>query len=393
MHKHREIYSSLEIRDNSLNFVVVLYDEFGEYNVLFEKHLTGHYSNNGIIDDNFKTTVKELRKIIDEVNDSLNINIKKVGLVLPNENLNILKHIVNKKYDKLKEITAEEIIKLKNSTEQLYVPKDHIIAFIKPYLYIVDDLEKTKQLLPPIGKKINSLMIKSLVYTIDKTVYLSHIEVLKAAKLQSLSITIKSFSLGWSTGIKNLHKGVIIVDWNENSLDINIFIKQTLVQFKSFKKFGINNFINSLEPMFKTNPDNIRNYLYRVLNHEVLFDTKDFIIYKNIDENNRLIKVSMKEFLKEFTNFCNIGIKKINEYLDKYFNSEKKEEYKNIIFTGEILNVNVFENIVEEKDIPNAKLYISNIIGIQDVWSIPIIGNIFYQHIVNKMNNNLITSV
>ncbi len=394
MSSDKEIYASFEIRDYYLNFIVMYYDDSNEYNVLFEKHIEGKYSNNGII-TNPKLLVKQIKKIIEEANQQLYLEITRVGLVLPNVNLKIFKHISTKKYKTTKKISKEDIQEFLADYKEIYIPEEQIIASIQPYMYIVNRLEKTKQLLPPIGANSDFLTIKTLIYTIDKAIYKSHLNVLKLAKLKVLSITTKSYSLAFSTGIKNLKNTFVIVDWNDLSVDINVYVKKRLAIFKSFKSWGINNFISHLKKEFDIEYESIKKYVYNVLNSEILNTTNNFTVYNKINANKKNIKISMQDLLNDFQNYCDQIFEKIDEFITKNITSITKNSDINttILFTGDIIKISDFEKYFNNKNISNYKLYKSNFIGVQEAWSIPIIGNIFHHRFVNKLQNNFLTSI
>ena len=386
---HQEVYASLEITDNSLNFIVIHYNN-NIFSVLYNKLLNGKFAIDGKI-INVKNTAKQLQVLIKKVNYLIGLEVNKIVLVLPNNDLKIDRYVNTSIFDSEIKISKDNISNLMNSTDDIFIPLNEVICFIKPYAYIINNNIKTKQLNPPLDKAAKSLTIKSLLYTINKEILYSHKEVLRYSKVHSLSIIPRIYALGWSTGLDYLKTGLIIIDWNIDSLCINIFVKESLCEFKLLKEFGINKIINKLKYKFQISSEVIIKYLFSILNFNINNSDK-LIIYNKILESKLRLQITMKDLQDEFTIYCTEAMKEINEYISTIFNTKNKLEY-NIICTGEILKISGFKELMKKLTKYDVKFYIPNIIGMKEVQNVSLIGSIYYQHIINKINGTFITSI
>ncbi len=388
---NQEIYASLEIRKNHLNFIVVHYFN-SEFNVLYSKSLKGDFSNDSGMIKNPKSVAKKLQIIVKEASNDIGLHIQNLCVILPNSNLKIIKHVNTNTFKEPKKLEKMDIENVKKYDNNVFIPKDEIICFSKAYAFLVDDNINTKQIKPPLGKTVKSLTVKELIYLIKKESFFSNREVLQNAKLNFLSMMPRSYALGWSTGLTYWKNQLVIIDWGIDTLEINVFIKESLCKYKIFPQFGLNIIINELCKKFNFDKKTANRYLFEILNFQDNMDNKNLIIYNN-KNNNYKTKLTMNELQEIFKEYVEKIISKINQYLDYIFNTKKEINEYNIICTGEILNITDFKKFMNDLSKYNIKFYIPNIIGIKSVWCVSLIGNIYYQHVMNKVNNNFITSI
>lgn len=386
---NQEIYAIVEMNNLGLNYVVATYDK-NQIKLLYKKQIEQKLCHNGVVIDE-KHCAKLLSTIIKESNKQLNIEIKRVGLTLPNDCLQV--KTVNKTmvFPIAKVIIPHDLNhlfeQLQNSDDK---KNDETVCFIRPYRYKVNDQQEYEQ--PPVGMLVNKLAVKTLVYTTKTAIKLSQENIVNSLKLQALTSIPYPFALGWNVATKQQFKqGVTIVDWNYDQINVNVYTRESLC-YQYTIEGSISIIINELKKQLHCNEQLAKKYLFKIINLASSKNTT--IIYrKYLADEKKTLEFSMFDLQRIVNEKVYLSIQQINKFL----NDKLTQRSYPIIYTGIILNVAGFKRLAQEftKTVKNQSIefYLPKTLAGQYSWISNLLGNVYYQHYNNLINNTYVYSI
>lgn len=382
-----ELYAVVEINTKYIKFMIFNYKK-SQVNVLFSNLVKGMFLDSGVVIDP-KYVGKMISSIAKKANQQLGIEIKRVALNLISNNLRIRQgqaiiEINEANYF----LTSNDINELITMSKKISLQKDEVICSTRPYKYIVNDGQPVPY--PPINQKANKVRVNSLIYTIKDSIYHSHLEALKYSKLELLSLVLMPFSHIWAIASrKELNEGIILIDWNDENLQVSVFVKETLYDFLLID-YGFNYLVNDLQSVLKSSTEVALNYLRKIINlNNDFLDNK--VIYSQYNNKTETYLEYSHSTLK---NLAVMRIESILLQVKKHLEKVIKEHNLPVVFLGEFIQIAGFvEYIKNNNNLGDIRFYTSNLVGANEyVWS-SLIGNSYYQHLLNKNSIEKVFSI
>ncbi|WP_253301495.1 cell division protein FtsA [Spiroplasma endosymbiont of Phyllotreta cruciferae] len=385
-YKLKEVYAVLEIKNYSFSFMVGVYSE-SQIKVLYKRHLEYRFSDNGIIIDE-KNVAKELASLIKDANHQLGIEIERVAITVPANNMTIKTStkMLNLTHDRL--ITKNDIDSLITLAKEVPLLDDETAFFIRPYRYILNEQKALSA--PPIGQAAHKVSIKAIVYVTKKQIIQSIFATLKYAKVEIMGILPEGFSLAWNLASPvDLHNGITIIDWDYDSIKSYVFVRETLCD-QIIIPGGVKTIINRLRHILNCDNKQALKYLYKIIN--LNNNSKDnLIIYSKYDHQQQKQLNFTHYDLKQIVNHVlNEEMETLNE---KLAHSLGRYNYPMVVI-GEILRISGFkETLLTLNKDRNISVYTSPTLGAKETWTTGLLGNIYYQHLANKVSATNVQSV
>ncbi len=377
------IYATLEIKEDYLIFLIVHYID-NCLNVIYRQIKSDTFTKNGIILNTHKV-IKLISRFQDDAKSKLHMEVKdlKVGIIMPSNNLSIQQTLNSKQFPKNYKINFKDIKELRKTAKESFLLPNEKILFLKEYEFVINNDKNTVQYKPPIGKTATHLLVRYLIYIIDIEIYNSYKKVLDATNIKVRNFFPRGYAIGLRTIMNNPKSGSVVIDWNFESVTVNLFIKQVLCKIQSYDNLGINTLLNKLKSVTLENDNVIKTYLFKLLS----FHNLDDIDEEKYINNNEFAKISFKKLKEECISYCKNVFFSLNNTIESLV--EKDAFLKsNIIISGSILKISNFKEIIAKYSKYDLLLYNSSVIGLQNSWSIALLGNIYYQVIMDKNKNS-----
>lgn len=375
---NQEIYAVVEIHSQQIKFIVFSFHK-SQINVLFSSLARGEFCQKGLV-TNPKNVGKIISSMVKKANDQLLIVIKRVALNLVSSSLNIRQgQAIIEINDPQHRINNEDINNLIAMSKNISLADDEVICLMRPYKYIIDNSKRAPY--PPINELASSVAVNSLIYTINKAVYESHLAALQCSRLELLSLVLMPFCHAWATfSRQELQNGAIIIDFDFDNTQISIFVKETLYALNVIE-YGFNDLITDLQYVLQSSRDLAQDYLLKIININNNF-LDDKIIYSKYDyDKNQYLEYSHQTLKNVVIDRIEAVVTKIKTYLQDIL----KNRNLPIIFLGEITKISGFRDFLIKANIfKMLRFYNSNIIGAKDQIYASLIGNAYYQHLLNK---------
>ncbi|MBW3058438.1 cell division protein FtsA [Spiroplasma poulsonii] len=385
-YKLKEVYAVLEIKNYSFSFMVGVYSE-SQIKVLYKRHLEYRFCDNGVIIDE-KNVAKELANLIKDANRQLGLEIERVAITVPANNMTIKTStkMLNLTHDRL--VTKNDIDSLITLAKEVPLLDDETAFFIRPYRYILNEQKALSA--PPIGQAAHKVSIKAIVYVTKKQIIQSIFATLKYAKIEIMGILPEGFSLAWNLASPvDLQNGITIIDWDHDSIKAYVFVRETLSN-QIIIPGGVKKIINRLRHILNCDNKQGLKYLYKIIN--LNNNSKDnLIIYSKYDhQQQKQLNLTHYDLKRIVNHVLSEEMETLNE---KLAHSLGRYHYP-IVVIGEILRISGFkETLLALNKDRNISVYTAPTLGAKEPWTTGLLGNIYYQHLANKVSATNVQSV
>ncbi|AGM25229.1 cell division protein FtsA [Spiroplasma chrysopicola] len=385
-YKLKEVYAVLEIKEYSFSFMVGIYSN-SNIKVLYKKHLEYRFCENGKIMDE-KNMAKELSIVIKDANRQLGLDLQRVAVSIPSHNLKIKTStkMLNLTTNRL--ITKNDIDALIGLAKEVPLLDDETTFFIRPYRYILN--EQKAVMAPPIDFPAHKVSIKAIVYVTKKQIIQGIFNVLKYAKVEVMGILPESFSLAWNIASPlDLQNGITIVDWDYDSIKAHIFVRETLCE-QIIIPGGIKKIIMRLRQVMNCDYKQASKYLYKIINLNNKSKDNLVIYSKYLPEQQTQLNFTHHDLTIIVNRVLEEEIEHLNQ---KLATTLKKYDYP-LVVVGDILKISGFKEqlLVMNKNY-NLSVYLPETIGAREAWCTGLLGNIYYQHLANKVSGTSLQAV
>lgn len=385
-YKLKEVYAVLEIKNYSFSFMVGVYSE-SQIKVLYKRHLEYRFCDNGVIIDK-KNVAKELASLIKDANRQLGLEIERVAITVPANNMTIKTStkMLNLTHDRL--VTKNDIDSLITLAKEVPLLDYETAFFIRPYRYILNEQKALSA--PPIGQAAHKVSIKAIVYVTKKQILQSIFATLKYAKIEIMGILPEGFSLAWNLASPvDLQNGITIIDWDHDSIKAYVFVRETLSN-QIIIPGGVKKIINRLRHVLNCDNKQALKYLYKIIN--LNNNSKDnLIIYSKYDhQQQKQLNLTHYDLKRIVNHVLSEEMETLNE---KLADSLGRYNYPMVVI-GEILRISGFkETLLALNKDRNISVYTSPTLGAKEIWTTGLLGNIYYQHLANKISATNVQSV
>ncbi|ATZ18655.1 cell division protein FtsA [Williamsoniiplasma somnilux] len=391
----KRIYATWEVQNNSYNFSVIKYNDKNDILVLYKE---SYNSKKDLLDAegkiiDIKAAAKYLNDFCEKYEQSYNgYKLSKISIILPSKNLKICN-----KYEEILiesdvnipgQVKREQILNLLSLTKQKAVNNDYKIINSKSINWFLDgNLTNIEGILKLKGHKIG---LDSKTYEIDKTVYNTHIQVVKMIGKEILSfyLNIEALYRNIDQDLKK-KRSMMIVNWGENSIEAAYFANGALLDYKYIPQ-GLASVRVIIAKILKIKENIANKYLYNLVDFNSTNIIDSNILYK-WDSDTKSLKKNTKENLKLIIQ------KQISEIYNnaKSLQNNKKDQNLIIYNFGEIRKIPGGEALLKKNILDNEFVYSETIMGIRN--SINMEALIGSTRIMDNRNvekqNRMITSV
>ncbi|MCL6428559.1 Cell division protein FtsA [Spiroplasma sp. JKS002669] len=382
----QELYVVCQIDDFNLKIMVNKYVD-NHIQVLYKEILnTEQYAENGLVLDS-ELTGKTLRTILNKINKLLKINITRVALNLPSNNLKIYQSRAMLDFKEVNHvITNSDINQVIEMAKNISIDRDEVICLTKPYDFKVDNKNFPNSF--PLNAQGQIIYLESLIYTLPTAIYNSQLEVLKQAKCELLSATLDQFALVFN--FHNNFNNLVLIDWGWNNTKISVFSNSALYAIHNIK-IGFNQIIQGLMVKMHCSYSKALKYLTKIINVNSDY-LGDLIVDKYFDqESRRMVVLSKADLQNTVRNQLDEIVEHIEGFLTEIINNDPNIE---IAFTGQTINLPGFSSYIKNFEKLSKVSFIANIIpGIDNYEWAPLIGATNYQHNLNIFNNVTVSSI
>ncbi|WP_338969392.1 hypothetical protein [Spiroplasma endosymbiont of Labia minor] len=390
-----EKYASLEITKTEIRFEVVKYRYLNIVNgqskktikVIYKYREKGLFlTDDGVVADP-KLIGRHLRNAIDKYEREHSTKIENVALVLPTNKIKILESSLSRILtlpgsNSPVKITQNLINEINNDFSKSNFNKNESVVLIRPTRFVIDDniIKGVK----PLNKFAHKLTINANVYFLPTELVNSHYSVLKLAKVNLLNMIISPFALAnvaiQHSDFKNSVN--VLVNWDYDCVSLSFFARETLTYYRQLK-IGLNKMITNIAKKMNAKPQVIEGYLFNLTDFKY-DDMDNSLIYRKYDKISKQTKEYSVEQIKA------IILEEINEIIDKmdfYIENDLKTKTNSeitIYHVGKITNISGFTSLLRRSNISKQKVYFSQIIGANEIWTIALTGAAIINHKINK---------
>lgn len=367
MMKH--IYTSLDIGSDSIKIVVCeLYQN--KLNLLASSSYKSKGIKKGLITD-VELATESIKKALKEVEDTLDIRIRKVITSVPSFNAEY--SVINgsvKVQGQDKVVRSMDIIK---SLESALKSNPYTLREMVTILPIDYSLDNNAYIKNPKGMKANILGCRAVLVTTPKKNVYSVIGLLESIGLEVVDISLNNIGDLYSFNNRNFEdKTGAIINIGSDITNVSLYNKSILVK-SSIINLGGRNVDSDISYTYKVDlPTSLRLKLKFALAHKKNASTNDIVEVKSAYEDH--FKINQFEISE-------VVQKKLEEILTeakKEINllTSKKIDY--IIITGGTSNMPGFEYVVNDVFGENANIGNVKMLGIRDNIYSSCIGNLIY---------------
>lgn len=367
MMKH--IYTSLDIGSDSIKIVVCeLYQN--KLNLLASSAHKSKGIKKGLITD-IELATESIKKAIKEVEDTLDIRIRKVITSVPSFNAEY--SVINgsvKVQGQDKVVRSMDIIK---SLESALKSNPYTLREMVTILPIDYSLDNNAYIKNPKGMKANILGCRAVLVTTPKKNVYSVIGLLESIGLEVVDISLNNIGDLYSFNNKDFEdKTGAIINIGSDITNVSLYNKSILVK-SSIINMGGRNIDSDISYTYKVDlPTSLRLKLKFALAHKRNASTNDIVEVKSAyEEHFKINQFEISEVVqKRLTEILSEAKKEINLL------TSKKIDY--IIITGGTSNMPGFEYVVNDIFGENANIGNVKMLGIRDNIYSSCIGNLIY---------------
>ena len=233
----KKIYTSIDIGSYSIKIIVGEYFE-NKLNLLASACVSSKGIKKGLIVDP-DLVINSIHEGINEVNEKLGINIKKVIVNVPDYNAKFKQ--VSGCVDVRNEnniITSDDVGRVIKDSVYNKLESGYELVTVVPTNYIIDDNIETSK---PVGKNGQKLEIKGIMITTPKKNIYSVLSIIEAAGLEVSDITISGLSDYYEVRIDKLDsKTGALINLGHETTTITIFESGNIIDNETLQIGGIN---------------------------------------------------------------------------------------------------------------------------------------------------------
>lgn len=335
----KEIISSLDIGTNEIKLIVgEVYKN--EVHVLAVSETKSKGVKNGII-VNPEETLISLKQVFKEAEETLNIAINKVILIVPSYfttfSVSEGSTTITNEQEKVQPV---DLVRTMQASVYNTIPSNRELINITPVEFLINDKEKVKD---PKGKKASKLSCKVVLASAPKkNVYTA------LSLLENLNINVVDICLG-SIADYELFRNIetdsnysALVNIGESKTEVSIFNKGVLIETETLE-IGGRNIDRDICYIYDVPKKTARELKEKfALASKRNASSSETVDVKN--KNEEIIKINQYEI----SEIISSRLKEIIDLIKKQINLLTKKEIRYIIITGGVASINDFELILDE---------------------------------------------
>ena len=332
----KKIYTSIDIGSYSIKIIVGEYFD-NKLNLLAASCVSSKGIKKGLIVDP-NLVIESINEGINEVNEKLGIDVKKVIVNVPDYNA-IFKQ-VSGSVDIRNEnniITSDDIGRVIKDSVYNQLDPGYELVTVVPTSYIIDDNTETSK---PVGKSGQKLEIKGIMITTPKKNIYSVLSVIEAAGLEVADITISGLSDYYEVRTDRLDSRTgALINLGHETTTISIFESANILDNETLQIGGIN-VEKDISYVFGVDREDGRTLKEKFASsHKRFCQLNEIYEVKNtIGELVKLNQLEVSEVtMSRMMEIMNLAKKQIRNLTDK--------EIEYIVLTGGLTEIKSFKNL------------------------------------------------
>ena len=332
----KKIYTSIDIGSYSIKIIVGEYFE-NKLNLLASACVSSKGIKKGLIVDP-DLVINSIHEGINEVNEKLGINIKKVIVNVPDYNAKFKQ--VSGCVDVRNEnniITRDDVGRVIKDSVYNKLESGYELVTVVPTNYIIDDNIETSK---PVGKNGQKLEIKGIMITTPKKNIYSVLSIIEAAGLEVSDITISGLSDYYEVRIDKLDsKTGALINLGHETTTITIFESGNIIDNETLQIGGIN-IEKDISYVFGVDREDGRTLKEKFAScHKRFCQLNEIYEVKNtIGELVKLNQLEVSEVvMSRMLEIMNLAKKQIRNLTDK--------EIEYIVLAGGLTEIKSFKNL------------------------------------------------
>ena len=373
----KKIYTSVDIGSDTIRILVSEYFQ-GKLRTLAVSSVRSKGVKNGIIIDE-NVLLERIKLAIEDINSRINVNVKKVVLVIPalDAEFNLVHGNVPIINDE-KMVTKKDVLRVQNSVINDIAPNMELVSITPIDFTIYENGSEIETLKDPVNKICDRLGIRAMLALVPKTYVISYVKVIEAAGLEVVDLALGSIcDYEEVKNDKMDETGSAIINIGKDLTTISVFNKGIITN-SSIVKMGSKIIDEDVSYIYYTNKKTarkIKEYFGvaspRYANKNETYETRDV--------NGKLVSINQYELSQV-----------INKRLSQILNVAKNElkvltnkQIRYIMVLGGITDMPGINFVLDDLFGKKASTYSLNTLGIRKARFITISGAI--KHFVKKI--------
>jgi len=371
----RKIYASIDIGTYSIKFVVGEYFNHKFY-VLASHCVNSKGIKKGLIVEP-NLVIEAIQEGIYEINEILGVSVSKVLVNVPDYNVRFQEVVGSIETENGEFVTAVDVNRVIKDSIYNQLDEAYELVTILPVEYTIDG---NKGIRKPIGKSGQKLEIKGIMVSTPKKNIYSVLNVLEAAGLEVVDITINGLSSYYEIHDNDLDKkDGAVINLGHETTAVSIFEEGKLVSNETLQIGGIN-VEKDISYVFGTSVSD-----GRVLKEKFASCHKRFCQLNEIYEVKNSIGESVKLNQLEVSEVVMSRMVEILNLAKKQIRLLATREIEYIVITGGLTEIKSFKNLAYEIFGKDVIIYTVTTLGCRDNKYVNAIGMIKY--FIEKMES------
>lgn len=362
-----EIYAVLDIGSATIELLV------GEVvnsnlHVLFAKKVPSHGVKKGIVEDD-RLLVRDIQALIQEANEFLEGEIKRVGITIPTIRAKLYQSNSSISLNNEIPVTNEDIVRGLQLSKRIKISSKEEVVCVVPVRYHSDS---GMTLDAPVGQKTRNLIVDSLVITSRKNILYPYISSVEKAGLEVMDICVNAYACAKEAfDAVYLQEGALIIDIGYKTSTVS-FYKDGYLQYLTVCPVGGYNLTRAIAQNLQISMNQAETYKIKYGSLDYTVGQEDIIHTTELPDGR---KDYTQKDLALILETATIDI--LNVIKDKMKMIENSSSYETLIVGGggelEMLD-KVASSVLEGP----TRVYRPDIIGIRDMAYVSSVGMIFY---------------
>lgn len=368
----KNIYTSIEIGTDTIRILVSEY-YLGKQRTLAVSSVRSKGIKDGVITDE-SLLVERIKLAIEDIYSRINVNIKKVILIIPSLDAEFnLVHgnvpIVNAE----KMVTQKDILRVQNSVINDILPNMELVNITPIDFTIYENGSEIETIKDPKNKICDRLAIRAMIAVVPKSIVISYVKVIESAGLEVVDLSLSAICDYEQVRNSDLDESsAAIINIGKDLTTVSTFNKGIITN-STILKIGSKVIDEDISYIYYTNKKKARKIKENFGIAHPRYSNKNET-YEARDVNEKLISINQYE-LSEVIN------KRLVEILNVSKNELKvltNKQIRYIMVLGGITDLPGMNFVLEDIFGKNAKIFNENTLGIRKARFITVSGAIKY---------------
>ncbi len=322
-----------------------------------------------------------LNRLITNANRLLGLSIKSISYNFPTDSIKIrLDYSYYHRFPRPIKLNFTHLNNIMRDVLSSWKQKDKYLNFsFQPQTYFLPDKQERSEQFPA-NTLVSNLQVSGVLYQVDWKVLSTYLKIFRFLKAKPTKPVLLPYAIYVGNLLFFPTSKVVILHWEEEKTTLFYFEKHVYLKQKTFP-FGFGTLFHDLANKFRISREDAKNYFFHVIQIRNLSDFEASLFHR---------KPRLKTHYEDVVNHCNQFLKKHFRLLLKFFHQDWKLTSRefSLLLSGKLTLVNqiqaCFQTLAPKLII---KTLDNNFVGLDDYEDNFLIGNAYYHHLQNKIQN------